>query len=102
MERARRRRRCRVCSGRTPPELYGGEDAKETLAEGDEGRQQHHGVGGEVMRLERIDLKERAEEAVRREARAAYAMRAENHPNTLQRRRRNLRLRRAPAPHVVL
>ena len=46
-----------------PPELEGGEDSEEAFAQSHEGGQQHHCVGGEVVRLESVELKKRAEEA---------------------------------------
>src|SRR4051812_37709520 len=55
-----------------------------------------------MMRLKVVEFKERAEESARREAEAAYAVQAEDHPLALLRCRRGLLLRRAPDPHVVL
>ena len=49
-----------------PPELEGGEDSEEAFAQSHEGGQQHHCVGGEVVRLEAVELQEGAEEASRR------------------------------------
>ena len=41
-----------------PLELDGGENAEEAFAQGDEGEQQHYRVGGEVVRLETVELQE--------------------------------------------
>ena len=57
-----------------PPELEGGKDAEEALAQSDEGRQQHHRVWSEVVRLELVELEEGTEEAARRQAKAAQAV----------------------------
>ena len=54
-----------------PPELEGGENAKIAFAQGDEGGQQHHRVRGEVVRLELVEFKKRAEEGARGQADAA-------------------------------
>ena len=53
-----------------PPELEHGENSKKALAQGDEGRQQHHRIGREVMRLEVVELEEGSKESARREAEA--------------------------------
>ena len=39
-----------------PPELECGEDSDEAFAQGHEGGHQHHRVGGEVARLEAVEL----------------------------------------------
>ena len=57
-----------------PPELEGGEDSEEAFAQGHEGGQQHHCVGGEVVRLESVELHERPEEAARRQPQPAQAV----------------------------
>ena len=49
----------------------GGEDAEEAFSQSDEGRQQHHRVWSEVVRLEMTKLEKQAEEAARRLADAA-------------------------------
>ena len=74
----------------SPPELERGENPKKALAQGDESRQQHHRVGCEVMRLEVVELEEGSKESARLEAKAAQAVRAEDHPLALLRCRRNL------------
>ena len=56
------------------PQLDGGEDAEVALARRDEGRQQHHGVGRQVVRLEMAKLHKGAEEPALREAKAAEEM----------------------------
>ena len=75
---------------RTPPKLDGGEDTEEAFAQSDEGGQQHHHVRGEVVRLKTVELEERPEEAARRQAEAAQAVRAEDDPLALLQRRRDL------------
>ena len=85
-----------------PPELERGENPKKALAQGDESRHQHHRVGREVMRLEVVEFKESSKESARREAEAAQAVRAEDHPLALFRCRRNLPRRRLTNPHEVL
>ena len=74
----------------SPPELDGGEDAEETLAQQDEGRQQHHHVGGEVVRLKLVEIQKCAEEAARGEADTAQAVRVEDYSLAFLRCRRNL------------
>ena len=85
-----------------PPELKHGEDPKETFIEGDKGRQQHHRVGREVMRLKVVELEEGTEEPARRKAEAAQAVRAKDNPLALLRCRRNFLLRRSTDPHEAL
>ena len=86
----------------SPPELEGGEDSEEAFAQGHEGGQQHHRVGGEVVRLEAVELQEGSEETARRQPQPAQAVRAEDDPLALLRRGGNLPLRRKTHPHVIL
>src|SRR3954471_21282372 len=68
-----------------PPQLDCGENAEVTLAKSDEGRQQHHRVRGEVVRLEAVEFQERAEEPARRQPKAAREMGAEDDALALRR-----------------
>src|SRR4051812_18223377 len=84
-----------------PPQLDGGENAEEALAQSGEGCQQHHRVWGEVVRLEAMELQKRAEEPARRQPQAVHEVGAEHKLLTLLRRRRHLLPRRSAGPHEV-
>ena len=84
-----------------PPELEGREDAEVALAQGDEGRQQHHRIRGEVVRLELIEFELGAEEGAHWKADAAQEVRAEDHPLALLRLRRDFLCRREADLHLV-
>ena len=83
------------------PQLDGGEDAEVAFAHPDEGGQKHHSVGCDVMRLEMVELEERAEKAACRQAEAMDEVRAEDNPLALPRRRRDLPRRRHARLHVA-
>src|SRR4051812_29256150 len=84
-----------------PPQLDGGENTEESLAERGEGRQQHHRVWSKVVRLEAVKLQERAEESARRQPQAARQVGAEHDALTLRRCRRHLLLLRGAGLHEV-
>ena len=84
-----------------PPELKGGEDAEIALAQGDEGRQQHHRVGGEMVRLELIEFQPGAEEGAHWQAEAAKEVRVEDHPLAIPRLRPDFLRGRKADRHFV-
>src|SRR4051812_14299661 len=102
MGRARPRRRCQACFGRTLPKALGWGERQESPRGGGRRPTAASLRWGEMMRLEMAELEEGAKEPTRREAEAAQAVRAEGRPLPLLRCRRDLPLRRAPNPHVVL
>jgi hypothetical protein len=70
-----------------PPEFEGGESAEISFTHGDEGGQQHHRIWREVVRLDLVEIKERAEEVARWKAEAAKEMRPEDDAFVVLRRR---------------
>ena len=62
-----------------PPQADSGPHPKVALAQGDEGREKHHGVGAEVVRLKAIEIQEISEEFAHRKPKSAVEVGAEDH-----------------------
>src|SRR4051812_14281694 len=61
------------------PESNSGPHPKVSLAQGDEGREEHHRVGAEVVRLEAIEVEQISEEFAYRQTESTLEVRPEDH-----------------------
>src|SRR3954469_18201375 len=72
------------------PESHSGPHPKVSLAQGDEGGEEHHRVGAEVVRLEAIEIEQISEELAYRQAKSALEVCPEDHSFAGPRRRHEL------------
>src|SRR3954462_8097175 len=69
------------------PKSHSGPHPKVSLAQGDEGREEHHRIGAEVVRLEAIEIEQISEELAYRQAKSALEVCPEDHSFAGPRRR---------------